>query len=429
MKLFRRTLVAISVAVVLVTAGALAPALIRDDSEVASAGQTSFGRPQDIEAVAARAERLKDPILWAEVGSAYISRASTTAQPRFLTAAEDALARSLALAPENPEAATGMSQLANARHDFRASVEWARKAIRANPFSAAPYGLLGDALFELGNVEAADAAYQKMIDIRPDVASYIRASYALGFAGDSQRALAALKMAERSVTPASEDAAFVLHQQGDVLYGQKRFARAEAANRTGMEMAPGYAPPMVGAAESLTAQGRYDEAIELMEEATRLLPSFSYLSALGDLYLVTGEEAKAEETYAKTDAALQALRDNGVLADNDLLLYDARRDRDPATVLSEARDIYRDRPTAKTADSLAWVLYLDGQAEEAHRIAIRAVRMVPTEPSYRFHLAAISEEVGLDRAAARHARRALALDPAFSLPDLEEAQRLSKLSR
>ena len=418
------------VAVVLLAAGAFAPPLLRDGSEVASAGQKSFGQPQDIEALALRAERFQDPVLFAEVGSAYVSRASTTAQPRFLSAAEDALQKSLELAPdENPEAATGMAQLANARHDFKGSVEWARKAIAENRYAAAPYGLLGDALFELGRVKAADAAYQKMIDVRPDAASYIRASYALGYAGRSQRALAALELAARSVSPASEDAAFVLHQQGDVLYGLKRFARAEAANRTGMEMASGYAPPMVGAAESLTAQGRYDEAIELMEEATRILPSFSYLSALGDLYAFTGDSTMSEETYVKTDVALQALRDNGVLPDNDLILYDAGRGRDLAELLTEARAVYRDRPTAKTADALAWVLYLDGQTAEAHRLASKAVRLAPTESAHRFHLAVISEELGKDSAAARHAAKALALDPAFSLPDLAEARRMAKLGR
>lgn len=427
-KLFRRTLVALSVAVVLITVGALAPPLLHEDTQAASAGQKSFGQPQDIETVALRAERLQDPVLFAEAGSAYISRSSTTADPSLLTKAEAALETSLELAPtQNPDAATAMAQLANARHDFRGSVEWARKAIEESPYAAAPYGLLGDALFELGRVKAADAAYQRMIDIRPDVASYIRASYALGFAGHSQQALAALEMAERSVAPASEEAAFVLHQQGDVLYGLKRFARAEAVNRTGMEIAPGYAPPMVGTAEALMGQGRYAEAVPLLEEATRLLPSFSYLSTLGDLYLVTGNEAKAEETYVAADSALQSLRDNGVLPDNDLILYDAGRGRDLGELLAEARAVYRDRPTAKTADALGWILHLGGSAKEAHRVATVAVRLAPTEALHHFHLAVISADLGDEEAAARHAQRALALDPAFSLPDLSEAQRLAKL--
>ena len=430
MQLFRRTLVAISISVVLITAGALAPPLLRDGSQVASAGQNSFGQPNDLADLATRAERLQDPALFAEVGSTLVSRAAATGDPTMLAQAERALQESLELAPnQNPAAATGMAQLSNARHDFKASVRWARRAIADNPYASAPYGLLGDALFELGKIRAADRAYQKMIDLRPDMASYIRASYALGYAGEDERALAALRSALRSVAPIGEDAAFVLHQQGDVLYGAKRFARAEAANRTGMELAPGYAPPMVGAAESLAAQGEYGEAIKLMEEATRILPSFSYLSALGDLYAVTGDEAAAEETYLRTDEALKALRDNGVLPDSDLILYEAGRASDLAESLDEARAVYTDRPTAKTADALAWVLYLGGQVHEAHVLADEAVRLGPSEPLHRYHLAVISEAIGDEEAAARHARRALNLDPAFSLPDLAEAQRLSELER
>lgn len=427
-KSFRRTLAATAVAATLVVVGALAPPRLREGATAASVGQNDLGPSQGIEAAAARAEELQDPDLFAELGSAYISRAAAAADPTLLDKAEEALQRSLGLGPEdNPAAAAGMAQLSNARHDFKASVRWAQKAIADNAYAAGPHGLLGDALFELGRVKAADASYQKMIDLRPDMASYIRVSYALGYGGASSRALEVLKMAEGSVAPVSEERAFILHQQGDVLYGMKRFAAAEEANRLGIEIAPGYAPPMVGAAESLIAQGRYEEALPLLEEATRILPSFSYLSAFADLLRFTDRPAEAEKASAAASLALAALRANGVLEDTDLILFDVGNGGDLDGALDNARAVYVDRPTAKTADVLAWVLFLDGKTGEAYRLARRSVRLYPKEAISHFHLAAIAEERGLIDSAVLHARRSLALDPAFSLRDLKEAHRLAEL--
>src|SRR5688572_26616503 len=118
----------------------------------------------------------EDPRLHAQLGLAYLRVARDAADPAQLPSAEKALRRSLELQPaDNLEAFVGMAALANARHDFSSSVNWSRKAIETNEYNSSAYGLLGDALFELGRVSRADAAYEEMVTRKPEVASYVRA--------------------------------------------------------------------------------------------------------------------------------------------------------------------------------------------------------------------------------------------------------------
>src|SRR5438034_1316869 len=70
-----------------------------------------------------------------------------------------------------------------------------RLAIRLAPYSANPYGIEGDALLELGRYSQAFAAFQKMVDLKPNLSSYARVSYARELRGDLPGAITAMRMA------------------------------------------------------------------------------------------------------------------------------------------------------------------------------------------------------------------------------------------
>jgi tetratricopeptide (TPR) repeat protein len=70
-----------------------------------------------------------------------------------------------------------------------------RLAIRVAPYSANPYGIEGDALLELGRYPQAFAAFQKMVDLKPNLSSYARVSYARELSGDLPGAITAMRMA------------------------------------------------------------------------------------------------------------------------------------------------------------------------------------------------------------------------------------------
>lgn len=355
-----------------------------------------------------------DPKVHAREGLAYVQRARDDADPSFLPRAESALQRSLDLQPaDNLEAFVGMAALANARHDFSGSVRWSRRAIRTNPYSASAYGLLGDALFELGRVRRADAAYQKMVDVRPDVASYVRASYALQHHGRTKDAIAALRLALDAAGPAGDTAAWVRHQLGDVYAGMGDYRQAARQNRIGTKVAPGYVPPTVGLAESLIARGRLEDALEIMEVAANELPSLEYMITLGDLYAATGGRSDAEAQYATVAGKLAEYRRNGVLPDADFVVFYADHGLRPGAALGEARRIYRDRPTAKTADALAWMLHSLGRDRRAWTLVAEATRAAPGDADTLFHAGKIARSLGRDGSATRLIGEAMDLDPSL----------------
>jgi tetratricopeptide (TPR) repeat protein len=315
-----------------------------------------------------------------------------------------------------------MAALANARHDFNGSVRWARRAIAANAYSASAHGLLGDALFELGRVRASAAAYQRMVDLRPDTASYIRASYALQHQGATAAAIRAMKLALRAAGPTGETAAYVEHQLGDLYAGQQRYRRSEQANRRGTQRAPGFIPPTVGIAEALLARGQLHRALPILQHAVQGLPTIEYMVTLGDVYAVLGRRAQAQMMYGRVSAALASYRRSGVKPDSDFIVFYADHDVRPIAALREAFEIFNNRPTAKVADALAWMLHAVGRDAEAVRYARRAIDGRGASAMAFFHAAQIERAVGNGVDSARLLRRALRLDPAFSVIGVPRAR-------
>lgn len=364
--------------------------------------------------------------LHAQLGLAYLQKARNEADPSLLPLAEQALKRSLELQQDdNLEAFVGMASLANARHDFSHSVKWSRWAIETNPYNASAYGLLGDAFFELGRVRAADAAYQKMVEVRPDVASYVRASYALQYHGRVRRAIGAMRLALQAAGPSGKTAAWVRHEMGDIYANMRDNDEAARQNRIGMAIAPGYVPPTVGLAESYIAKGRLEAAVEIMETATDELPSLEYMMTLGDLYQAIDRSVDAERQYREIGAKLNEYRSNGVLPDADFIVFYADHGLRPAAAVREASAIYRDRRTAKTADALAWMLHSVGHDRQAWRYARQGIRSPNSDSSMLFHAGMIASSRGDDDRAIRLMRRALKLDPTFSVLHAPVARRIA----
>ncbi|MEA2499068.1 MAG: hypothetical protein QOH26_1473, partial [Actinomycetota bacterium] len=375
------------------------------------------------EAIASLLTQLKarpdDAQLHAQLGLRYLQRSRNEADPSSLPRGESALRRSLELQPnDNLFAFVGMASLSNARHDFSGSVKWSRRAIETNPYSASAYGLLGDALFELGDVDGAAAAYQDMVDRRPDVASYVRSSYTLQYQNRTRAAIAAMKLALQAAGPSGETAAYVRHQFGDIYAGLHDHREAARQNRIGIAVAPGFIPPTVGVAESYIARGRLGRAIEIMERAADELPTLEYIGKLGDLYAATGRSAAAERRYAEVARKLSDYRANGVRPDADFIVFYADHGLRPASALREAFSIYRNRPTPKIADALAWMLHSVGRDARAWRHAEEAV--VRPDASTSFHAGMIALALGRTTEGKGLLRKALRLNPSFSIlgPDI-----------
>ena len=89
------------------------------------------------------------------------------------------------------------------RHQFRDALDIGRRARDARPDDAWNYGVIGDALLELGEYDDAYDAFDRMAALRPNADAYARISYARELRGDIAGALTVMQMAANA-TPAHD---------------------------------------------------------------------------------------------------------------------------------------------------------------------------------------------------------------------------------
>src|SRR5439155_3674421 len=84
------------------------------------------------------------------LGLAYQQRARESGDPVYYSKSEGVLDSALALEPKNYLVYSGLGSLALSRHRFRAALGLGRRAYALSPTTARNYGVIGDALVELG---------------------------------------------------------------------------------------------------------------------------------------------------------------------------------------------------------------------------------------------------------------------------------------
>src|SRR5439155_6046586 len=132
------------------------------------------------------------------LGLAYQQRARETGDPGYYTRSDGILSRALALAPNDFLATSALGSLALSRHRFRDALALGLRARALSPATARNYGVIGDALVELGRYRSAFAAFDRMAALKPSLDSYARIAYARERHGNFGDAREAMQLALRA---------------------------------------------------------------------------------------------------------------------------------------------------------------------------------------------------------------------------------------
>ena len=84
--------------------------------------------------------------------------------------------------------------LAGLRHDFSEQLRLGREASRVAPRLARPYAVIADAQIELGQYDDAARSIQRLVNIKPGLPAYARASYYRELTGDPAGAVRAMRL-------------------------------------------------------------------------------------------------------------------------------------------------------------------------------------------------------------------------------------------
>jgi tetratricopeptide (TPR) repeat protein len=343
---------------------------------------------------------------YAALGEAFLQHARETGDPGWYTRAGRAFAAGLRHDPRDLGALLGAGTLANLRHDFRAGLRFGEAAHRAEPLLARPYVVLADAQIELGRYRAALASIQRLVDLKPGLASYARASYFRELSGDRAGAVAAMQLAV-SAGGTAESVAYVQVLLGDLELGRGRVGAARDAYRAALAAVPGYPQALAGLARVAVAGGDLRGAAARLRPSTARLPLTTNLTLLADVELAAGRRAAAATTLDVVRAQRRLLRAAGAVPDAEAVLFAADHGK-PARAVALGRRVWRLAPSVRSADALGWALMRAGQPEESLRWAHRALRLGSLDPLFRYHAGSAARAVGASAEAARDLRIAAA---------------------
>jgi len=156
-------------------------------------------------------------------------RARETSEVKYYEQAEDALQKSLTIAPGNLGAERIKIWLLLGKHEFAAAREAAQTLSTRVPDDIMVYGFLTDANVELGNYDEAEEAAQWMLDLRAgNMPGLTRAAYLRELFGDVDGSLELMQMAYESTPPTeTEDRAWILTQMAHLELSVGRLDSAE----------------------------------------------------------------------------------------------------------------------------------------------------------------------------------------------------------
>lgn len=354
-----------------------------------------------------------DAVTWAGLGSAYVEQARVSGDPSYYQKAQGALDRSMQLQPrDNAQAMIGLGALANAQHDFAEARDWALAAREVAPATGEVYGVLADALTQLGDAPGATAALQDMLDTEPGVAAFTRASYDFELHGRVDDARVALQRALDD-SSSTGNIAFSRYYLGELAFNTGDLDEAARQYGAGLEVAPDDAALRQGQAKIDAARGDAEQALAGYANVIKRVPLPQYVQEYGELLLATGRTEDAERQF-ELYRVQQRLNEAQGSTDDLAVAQFAADHGDPAEALDRARAEWDRHKSVFVADALAWALHVNGRDAEALDYADRADALGWRNATFAYHRGMILAALGDRDAAEAQLAEALEINPHFS---------------
>jgi tetratricopeptide (TPR) repeat protein len=278
--------------------------------------------------------------------------------------------------------------------------------------------MLGDALLELGDYDAASAAFARMRQLDPSSVTtetrWARLAMLRGEANEATRHYTiALNLALNAAPVSRETVAWCRWQLGETAFAVGDYQKAEQHYRDALITFPDYYRALFGLGRARAAQNDLAGAIEQIERAVRRLPDPVYVGALGDLYKLTQREKEASTQYDLVAHIARLNQLNGTLYNRQLALFQADHDMNAEEAYASAQKEFEARKDIYGADAVAWTALKAGKVAEAQAAIKAALRLGTRDARLFYHAGMIARAAG-DRLTARdYLQRALKLNPQF----------------
>lgn len=380
------------------------------------AKQAATNSPAEQKITQAQAQIEKDPKryhVYNQLALALARRARETSDASFYAKAEEALAKSVALSPDNLEAQKVRAWVLLGKHEFAKARELAQKLNERWPDDVIVYGYLTDANAELGDYAAAEKAAQWMLDLRPgNVPGLTRAAYLRELFGDVDGAIELMEMAYRQTPPNEfEDRAWILTQIAHLRFSSGDVNTADQVLQQALALFPNYHYALANLAKVRAAQGGTAEAAELLRQRYQNAGHAENGYDLAVALDRAGKHDEARALFAEFEAKARKeieMEDN---ANHELIFYYADHANRPDEALRIATREFERRKDVYTLDAYAWALAQNGRYDEGREQIQAALAVGVRDARMFYHAGIIAEGAGDDAGAARFLRQSLEQNP------------------
>ncbi|HEY5619277.1 MAG TPA: tetratricopeptide repeat protein [Vicinamibacterales bacterium] len=288
------------------------------------------------------------------------------------------------------------------QHRFAEAADAARRAMSINDRDAWSYGVLGDAYVELGRYDQAFDAFDSMVRLRPDAASYARVAYAHELQGRLDEALRHLQMATEATSAHDPESIAWHHAQiGAIFFQMGHIDAAARAFAKANYLFPNHPYARSGMARVAAARGNYSHALALYRALMAEAPTPELAATIGDLLARRGDEREAAAMYTKAEA----IEREGWKTEEPQRAALARMLAERGLKVDEAVELAeqaaRSRRDIHTMDALAWAYFQAGRLQEAQAASREALRTGTADHRIRCHAAAIERATQIDGSVAR----------------------------
>ena len=361
------------------------------------------------------------------LGAAFFQKARETGDITYYDLAEQTLKTSLDLVPQDFRAAdplVHMSLVYMGEHRFSEVVAYTQKAIALGSGNLAAFAVEGDAYTDMGDYDQASVAYNTVQTLGEAISSPLGLSYMLDsrkaylsfLRGDSPEAIRLMNtaiVAGLQTDVPRENLAWLYFELGERYWQAGDLADAERSYGAGIRADPNHYRSLAGLAKVRAAEGRLEESVQLYQRSLAIIPFPPYVAELGDLYKKMGKPDEAQQDYDLVEYIAHLSQLNRVLANRELALFYADHEIKLADALQLARNELVVRHDVYTWDTLAWVLYKNGQIQESLAAMKKALSLNTSDPLLLFHAGMIYHSLGQDPDSVQFLSRALKTNPHF----------------
>lgn len=390
----------------------------------AAVPQTSAG--DEVAFWSARVTRDPDDHISAtKLGHACLKAARDTGDFRFYMRAEHAFSEALKRSDGHYTALLGLASARAARHRFQDAIGLARRAAARQPKDADAHAIIGDAYLGMGDLAAAEKAYD---EVAARVSGFVIDTRLANLAharGKSRHAIALLRGALANATARdmpADSRAWCHVIIGATLFELGDWAAAEQEYQAALKLTPDSYLAIEHLAELRSVQRRDKEALALYARAIALAPHPDFLEAVARTHESAGRAGDAKRWYRRArDGYLAAAKAGDPGYYRHLAMYFVDVEPNPDEAVAWARKDLELRQDAEAWSTLAWALLAKKDVAGARAATAKATAPGGGDAGLWFRAGMVEKAAGRTAAAKDAFTRALALNPRFDRAD--EARR------